>query len=64
MIQKLPDDMTEIQAALRHAGSTSVVVFVQEHSLRVLAVHFTKSWRKYHLSDVAEKCTDQRAGYH
>ena len=27
------------EAALRHAGNTSVVVFVEENSLRVLAVH-------------------------
>jgi len=45
--------------ALCHAGSTSVIVFVEEHSLRVLAVHLAKSWCKYHLSDVAGKCTDQ-----
>jgi len=47
------------KAALRHAGSTSVVVFVQEHSLRVLAVHLAKSWHKYHLSDVVGKGMDQ-----
>jgi len=47
------------EAALRHAGNASVVVFVKEHSLRVLAVHVAKSWRKYHLSDVVGKCTDQ-----
>jgi len=34
-------------------------MFVVEHSLRVLAVHLAKSWRKYYLSDVAGKCTDQ-----
>jgi hypothetical protein len=42
MIQTLPDDLTEIKAALRHAGSTSVVLFVEKHSLRVLAVHLEK----------------------
>ena len=47
------------EVALRQAGNTSVVVFVQAHSLRALAVYLTKSWRKYHLSDVAGKCTDQ-----
>ena len=51
------------EAALRHAGNTSAVVFVEEHSLRVLAVHLGNSWRKYHLSDVAGKCTDQSAGH-
>jgi sugar diacid utilization regulator len=39
--------------ALRHTGNTSVIVFVEEHSLRVLAVHLAKSWHKCHLSDVA-----------
>jgi hypothetical protein len=34
-------------------------MFVEEHSVRVLAVHLAKSWLKYHLSDVAGKCTDQ-----
>jgi len=52
-----PPDWNE--AALRFAGSTSVVVYVEEHSLRVLAVHLAKGWRKYHLSDVAGKCADQ-----
>jgi len=47
------------EAALRQAGNTFVVVFVQAHTLRALAVHLTKSWRKYHFSDVAGKCTDQ-----
>jgi len=36
-----PPDWNE--AALRHAGNTSVVVFVEEHSLRVLAVHLAKT---------------------
>jgi hypothetical protein len=27
------------EAALRHAGNTSVIVFVEEYSLRVLAVY-------------------------
>jgi len=40
---------------LRHAGNTSGVGFAEEHSLRVLAVHLAKSWRKYHLSDIAGK---------
>ena len=31
-----------IEAALRHAGITSFVVFVEEYSLRVLAVHLAK----------------------
>jgi len=34
-------------------------VFAQEHSLKVLAIHLAKSWHKYRLSDVAEKCTGQ-----
>ena len=63
MIQILPYDLTENEAVLRHAGNTSVVVFVEEHSLRMLAVHLAKSWRKYDLSDVAGKCTDQSVGH-
>jgi hypothetical protein len=46
MIQILPDDLTQNEAALRHAGRTSVV-FVEEHSLRMLAGHLAKIWRKY-----------------
>ena len=42
MIQILPDDLTEIEAAHRHAGGTSFVVFVEKHSLRVLAVQLAK----------------------
>jgi len=34
------------EAALRHAGNTFVVVSVEEHSLRVLAVYLAKRWRK------------------
>ena len=37
------------EAALRHACNTPIVVFVEEHSLRVLAVPFAKSGRKNHL---------------
>jgi len=62
MIQILPYDLTD-EVALRHTGNTSVVVFVEKHSLRVLAIHFAKRWRKYHLSDVAKKCTDQSVGH-
>ena len=51
------------KAALCHAGSTSVVVLVEEHSLRVLAVHLAKSWCKYYLSDVVGKCMDQSVGH-
>jgi len=51
------------EAAFRHAGNTSVVLFVEEHSLRVLAVHLAKRWLKHHLSDVAGKCTDQSVGH-
>ena len=51
------------EAALRRAGNTSVAGFVEKHSLRVLAVHLENSWRKYHLSDVAGKCTDQSVGH-
>ena len=63
MIQKLPYDLTEMR---RHSVMLVVntsVVFVEEHSLRVLAVHLAKSWRKYYLSDVAGKCTDQSVGH-
>jgi hypothetical protein len=48
------------EAALRHAGNTSGVVFVGEHSLRALAVNLAESWRQYYLSDIAGKCTGQR----
>jgi len=41
------------EAPLHHAGSTFVVVSVEEHSLKVLAVHLAKRWLKYHLSNVA-----------
>ena len=51
------------EVALRHDGSTSVVVFVEEHSLSVLAVHHAKRWRKYPVSHVAGKCTDQSVGH-
>jgi len=34
------------ETALRHAGTTYVVVFVQERSLRVLEFLLAKSWRK------------------
>jgi len=51
------------EAALRRAGTTSVVVFVEEHSLRVLAVHLAKSWHKYHLSDIAGNCMDQSVSH-
>ena len=49
---------------LRHAGNTGVVMFVEEHSLRVLEAHLARRWRThvYHLSEVAGKCTDQSAG--
>ena len=49
------------EAALRHAHSTSVVGFVEEHSLRVLAVHLAKRWRKCQTS--RGKCTDQSIGH-
>jgi hypothetical protein len=32
-------------------------VFVEEYSLRELAVHVAKRWSKYDLSDVAGRCT-------
>ena len=51
------------EVALRHGGSISVFVFVQEHSVSVLAVHLAKCWRKYPLSQFAEKCTDQWVGH-
>ena len=47
------------ETALRHAGNTSV----EEHTLSVLAVHLTKRWRKYHLSHVVGKWTDQLVGH-
>jgi hypothetical protein len=50
-------------AALRHVGNTSVVVFVEEHTLRVLAVCLAKRLRKYHMSVVAAKCTDHSVGH-
>jgi len=34
------------------------MLVIHASSLRVLAVNLAKSWRKYHLSDVAGKCTD------
>jgi len=42
--------------ALCHAGKTSVAMFVEKHSLRVLAVHLAKVGVN---TDIAEKCTDQ-----
>ena len=51
------------EVALRHASSTSVIVFVQEHSASVLALHLAKRRSKYHLSDVAGKCTKQSIGH-
>ena len=60
--QKCPIRPDWNEVALRHTGNTSVIVFVEEHSLRVLAVHLAKIWHKYHLSDVAGKCTDQSVG--
>jgi hypothetical protein len=43
---------------------TSHDVFVEERSLRGLAVHVAKRWHEYHLSDVAVRCTVQWAGHH
>jgi len=51
------------EVALRHAGNISVIVFVEEHYISVLAVRVVKSLRKYQLSDVAEKCTDKSVGH-
>ena len=51
------------EAVLCHPGNTSVVMLVEENSLRVLAVHLAKCWRKYHLSDIAGKCMDQSVGH-
>jgi len=51
------------EAALCHAGRTSVIVSVEEHSLRVMAVHLAKHWHKYHLSGIVGKCTDQWVGH-
>ena len=51
-----PDCNEEV---LRNAVNTSLVVVVEESSLKLLAVHFTKRWGKYHLAGVAGKCTDQ-----
>jgi len=50
------------EAALRHAGSTSDVVFLEEPFLRVLAVCL-QIWPKYYLSDDAVKCTEQWVGH-
>ena len=57
----LRPDWTEV--ALRRTVNISVVMFVDEHSLRVLAVHLAKIWCKYHLSDVAGKCADQSVSH-
>jgi len=46
----------------RYATSTSVIMFAEEHSLRVSAVHFTKAQPKCRLSDVAGICMLQSAG--
>jgi len=51
------------EAALRHAGNTSVVAFIEENSLIVLEIHLAKIWHKNQLSDVARKCTDQSVGH-
>jgi hypothetical protein len=61
MIHTLPYDLTEMRR--RSVMLVSVVVFAEQHSLRVLAVLLVKSWCKYHLSDVTGKCTDQSAGH-
>ena len=37
-------------------------MFVEEHSLRVLAAHLANIWREHHLSDAAGECTDQSVG--
>jgi hypothetical protein len=34
-------------------------MFVEEHSLQMLAVHVAKRWSKYQMSNIAGKCTDQ-----
>jgi hypothetical protein len=63
MIQVLPYDLTEMRRRSVMLVNTSVVVFVGEHTLGEPAVHLAKSWHKYHLLDVAEKCTDQSVGH-
>jgi hypothetical protein len=51
MIQTLPDYLTEMRPCSIMLAVH--VMFVEKYSLRVLAVYLAKSWRKYHLSDVA-----------
>ena len=51
------------EAVLHNAGNVSVVVFVEEHSVRVVAVHLAKSWLKNHVSEVVRKCMDQSVGH-
>ena len=57
----MPDDLNEMRWC--YVGSTSVIVFVEEPSLRVLAVHLAERSHKYHRLDVVEKCTDQSVGH-
>jgi len=40
------------EGVLRHTGSTSDIVFTEEHSLRCVAVHVAKNCHGYHLQDV------------
>ena len=42
------------EVALSLAGSISVVVYVQEHSLRMLAVHFAKCFLYIYLNQQSE----------
>jgi len=45
-----------MRGVLHHAGSTSDVMFAEEHSLRCVAVHVVKSCHEYHLLDVLGRC--------
>jgi hypothetical protein len=47
---------------IRHGGVPSDI-FIEEHSLRGLAVHFAKGWRKCDLLDVVGRWKVQWAGH-
>jgi len=49
MIQILPDNLTEMRRRSFRLVVHLSVVCVEEHSVRVLAVHLAKTWPKYHL---------------
>ena len=57
----LQPDWNEV--TLLQVDNIFVVVFVEEYSSRVPAVYLAKRWRKCHLSDDMEKCTDLSVGH-